>query len=106
MLMPLELKSGKKCYGAEHMMRGALYSLLMPERYGGGGEQGKGVHAMNGGLLLYLKSCEVLGVGVRDNEVAAILQQRNRLAAALTHKQVCVCVREREREKVCVYVRE
>ena len=61
---------------------------------------------MNGGLLLYLKSCEVLGVGVRDNEVAAILQQRNRLAAALTHKQVCVCEREREREKVFVYVRE
>ena len=42
MLMPLELKSGKKCYGAEHMMQVALYSLLMPERYGGGRRAGQG----------------------------------------------------------------
>jgi len=89
MLMPLELKSGKKYLGAEHMMQVALYSLLMPERYGGGGGLGSGVHGMNGGLLLYLKSGEVLGVGVKENEVASILQHRNKLAAALTHKQVC-----------------
>jgi hypothetical protein len=46
------------------------------------------VHESNGGLLFYMKTGVLKGVGCSAHEVATIIQHRNRLAAALVRKQL------------------
>ena len=109
--------AGKEYSSFEHQMQVAAYSLLMPERYNWSGSGGgrmaactaeaadgvdalssrphgvhdsnaRLVHESNGGLLFYMKTGVLKGVGCSAHEVASIMQHRNRLAAALVRKQL------------------
>jgi len=112
-----EACAGKEYSSFEHQMQVAAYSLLMPQRYNwsaSGGERmapstaeaphavdarasrphgvhdsnARLVHESNGGLLFYMKTGVLKGVGCSAHEVATIIQHRNRLAAALVRKQL------------------
>ncbi len=86
-VIPVELKSGKTTFSAEHEGQVMLYSLLNQEkrssqreenkRSGGGGGGGGG--SSDFGLLLYLKDMQMRFVKVNQMSVRGLIQLRNEL---------------------------
>ncbi|KAF8931211.1 Tripartite DNA replication factor [Haplosporangium gracile] len=71
LVVPFELKTGKKSNVLSHRAQTMLYTLLMTDRYD------VDVHW---GLLLYLKTGEFIRVPAPRDEIRTILMQRNDMA--------------------------
>lgn len=72
--IPLEVKSGKPFVMQEHTKQVALYALLMSEE-----EQFTGLN--RGGLLLLLRSKEIVHVATSTEDFASVIRLRNELVA-------------------------
>jgi len=70
-ILPLELKTGKPSFSAEHSGQVMLYSMMSRDRRADPGS----------GLLLYLRSSNMVEVPCGRNEERGLLQLRNQLVA-------------------------
>lgn len=79
--MPLELKTGRSSFSAEHKGQVTLYSMMMNQQNGI-----KKVTDPNnpGGLLLYLKDGAIQHVPAGHNEKQGLVQLRNEMVKYLT----------------------
>ncbi|XP_014676403.1 PREDICTED: DNA replication ATP-dependent helicase/nuclease DNA2-like isoform X2 [Priapulus caudatus] len=73
-VVPLELKTGKASFSAEHKGQVTLYSMMMSDRRDNPEE----------GLLLYLKEGAMVSVPAHPASVRGLVQLRNELAAHLS----------------------
>ncbi|ETO01165.1 hypothetical protein RFI_36275, partial [Reticulomyxa filosa] len=75
-LVPFELKTGKETETAKLQARAqlAMYSLLISDRYD------IDLESVDGGLLYYLKTGNLMGIPLPHNEIRALLIRRNFLA--------------------------
>lgn len=70
--MPLELKTGRPTFSAEHIGQVNLYSLMMEER----------LKKASDGLLLYLRDkAEMKLINTNHNSKRGLIQLRNELAS-------------------------
>jgi DNA replication ATP-dependent helicase Dna2 len=78
--MPLELKTGRSTFSAEHKGQVTLYSMMMSKT------KGKGKVAVDnpGGLLLYLRDGTIQQITAGHNEQQGLIQLRNELVHYLT----------------------
>lgn len=71
-VLPLELKTGKASFSAEHQAQVAMYTMMMDNRLR---------KECDGGLLLYLKDGpQMCSVDLNDNSKRAIINRRNEAA--------------------------
>ncbi len=76
--MPLELKTGRSTFSAEHKGQVTLYSMMMNQIKGN-------IAADNpGGLLLYLRDGAIQQIPAGPNEQQGLIQLRNELVHYLT----------------------
>lgn len=73
--MPLELKTGRSSFSAEHKGQVTLYSMMMSQNKANGPQ---------GGLLLYLKDGSIQNIPAGHNEKQALVQLRNEMVQYLT----------------------
>lgn len=70
--MPLELKTGRPTYSAEHMGQVNLYSMMLEERSGEASD----------GVLLYLRDkAEMKVINTNHNSKRGLIQLRNELVS-------------------------
>ncbi|KAK7487914.1 hypothetical protein BaRGS_00020815 [Batillaria attramentaria] len=79
-VLPLELKTGKASYSAEHKGQVTLYSMMTSDRRDDPGE----------GLLLYLKHSDMKVIPVKQENKQGLLQLRNEMAYYLNRQTVKV----------------
>ena len=78
--MPLELKTGRSSFSAEHKGQVTLYSMMMdPPR----GSQ-KSSATNPGGLLLYLRDGAIQSIPAGHQEIQGLVQLRNEMVRYLT----------------------
>ncbi|CAG0883234.1 unnamed protein product [Darwinula stevensoni] len=77
-VLPLELKTGKASFSAEHKGQVTLYSMMMAERR----------NDPEGGILLYLKDGSMEMVSGGEKEKQGLMQLRNDLASHLNQKPI------------------
>lgn len=78
--MPLELKTGRSSFSAEHKGQVTLYSMMMNQQNG----ERKVTDGSPGGLLLYLKDGAIQHVPAGHNEKQGLVQLRNEMVKYLT----------------------
>ena len=76
--MPLELKTGRSTFSAEHKGQVTLYSMMMNQT------KGKTATGNPGGLLLYLRDGAIQQIPAGPNEQQGLIQLRNELVHYLT----------------------
>jgi len=77
--IPMELKTGRSSFSAEHKGQLTLYSMMMSHS-----KQGSDSEASPGGLLLYLKDGAIQHVPAGIQEKQALIQLRNEMVHFLT----------------------
>lgn len=77
-VMPLELKTGRPSFSAEHRGQVTLYSMMSSDRR----------QDPKAGLLLYLKDGSMVEVPAGDSEKRGLIQLRNEIIHYLTAKPV------------------
>lgn len=89
--MPLELKTGRSSFSAEHKGQVTLYSMMMNQWQPNSGSDEntanytKLKNSNPGGLLLYLKDgCAVQHIPAGHNEKQGLVQLRNEMVRFLT----------------------
>ncbi|KAB7497378.1 hypothetical protein Anas_00970, partial [Armadillidium nasatum] len=75
-ILPLELKTGKPSFSAEHKGQVTLYSMIMSDRR----------KDPQSGLLLYLKDGSMAEVPAGEKEKKALIQLRNDVVRYLAEK--------------------
>jgi len=75
-VLPLEIKTGKPSFSAEHSGQVMLYSMMSRDRRPDPGS----------GLLLYLRSSNMVEIQCKRNEEIGLIQLRNQLVAYLSQK--------------------
>ncbi len=78
--MPLELKTGRSSFSAEHKGQVTLYSMMMNQQTG----VKKATDDNPGGLLLYLKDGAIQHVPAGHSEKQGLVQLRNEMVKYLT----------------------
>lgn len=77
--IPMELKTGRSSFSAEHKGQLTLYSMMMSHN-----KKGSDCEASPGGLLLYLKDGAIQHVPAGIQEKQALIQLRNEMVHYLT----------------------
>lgn len=79
--MPLELKTGRSTFSAEHKGQVTLYSMMMTQNES---KNKNNPQPSPGGLLLYLRDGAIQNIPAGHNEKQALVQLRNEMVRYLT----------------------
>ena len=93
-VVPVELKSGRTTFSAEHEGQVQLYSLLNKEKR----------KASDFGLLLYLKDMKMKFIKVSDNSIRGLIQLRNELVHYISSSKLPVVKNEERTCSKCAFL--
>lgn len=93
-VVPVELKSGRTTFSAEHEGQVMLYSLLNKEKR----------KASDFGLLLYLKDMKMKFIKVSDNSIRGLIQLRNELVYYISSSKFPVLKNDERTCSKCAFL--
>lgn len=93
-VVPVELKSGRTTFSAEHEGQVMLYSVLNKEKR----------KASDFGLLLYLKDMKMKFIKVSDNSIRGLIQLRNELVYYISSSKFPVLKNDERTCSKCAFL--